>query len=147
MEMKYLDFKNAVRDFPIISLNHIFNISKNPQTLIVQLIGWQRKGLVIKLKRGLYILNENDRKVEPSRLFIANALYSPSYVSTTYAFGYYDLIPERVEDVTSITTKKTARFTNPFGTFIYQQRLCWSLYNFDFYPPYRPLLEENSAKI
>lgn len=118
--MKYLEFKNAVKEFPIISLTHIFNINKKPQTLKVQLSGWQKKGLVIKLKRGLYILNESDRKIEPSRIFLANALYSPSYVSTTYAFGYYDLIPEKVEDVTSITTKKTAKFTNTFGTFIYQ---------------------------
>ena len=118
--MKYLEFKNAVKEFPIVSLTHIFNINKKPQTLKVQLSGWQKKGLVIKLKRGLYILNESDRKIEPSRIFLANALYSPSYVSTTYAFGYYDLIPEKVEDVTSITTKKTAKFTNTFGTFIYQ---------------------------
>jgi len=41
-------------------------------------------------------------------------------VSTIYALGYYDLIPEKVIDVTSVTTKKTAKFTNPFGTFIYQ---------------------------
>jgi len=118
--MKYLEFKNAVKEFPIISLTHISNINKKPQTFKVQLSGWQKKGLVIKLKRGLYILNESDRKIEPSRIFLANALYSPSYVSTTYAFGYYDLIPEKVEDVTSITTKKTAKFTNTFGTFIYQ---------------------------
>lgn len=118
--MKYLEFKNAVRNFPIISLTHIFNIDRKTQTLKVQLRGWQKKGLVIKLKRGLYILNENDRKIEPSRIFLANALYSPSYVSTTYAFGFYDLIPEKVIDVTSITTKKTAKFTNIFGTFIYQ---------------------------
>ncbi|MEO0124293.1 MAG: hypothetical protein ABIL69_09880, partial [candidate division WOR-3 bacterium] len=99
--MKYLEFKNAVRNFPIISLTHIFNIDRKTQTLKVQLRGWQKKGLVIKLKRGLYILNENDRKIEPSRIFLANALYSPSYVSTTYAFGFYDLIPEKVIDVTS----------------------------------------------
>lgn len=118
--MKYLDFKNAVKGFPIISLTHIFNINKKPLTLKVQLSRWQKKGLVIKLKRGLYILNESDRKIEPSRIFLANALYSPSYVSTTYAFGYYDLIPEKVEDITSITTKKTAKINNLFGTFIYQ---------------------------
>lgn len=118
--MKYLEFKNAVREFPLISSTHIFHICKETKTLKVQLSQWQKKGFIIKLKRGLYILNENDRKIEPSRIFLANALYSPSYVSTTYAFGYYDLIPERVEDVTSITTKKTAKFTNHFGTFIYQ---------------------------
>jgi len=118
--MKYLDFKNKMRQFPLISSTHIANICKNPQILKVQMRGWQKKGLIIKLRRGLYILNEDDRKIEPSRIFLANALYSPSYVSTTYALGYYDLIPEKVEDVTSITTKKTAKFTNPFGTFIYQ---------------------------
>lgn len=41
-------------------------------------------------------------------------------MSTEYALGFYDLIPEKVEDVTSITTKKTAKFTNAFGTFLYQ---------------------------
>lgn len=118
--MKYLEFKNAVKEFPIISSTHIFNVNKRPQTLKVQLSRWQKKKLVIKVKRGLYILNKSDRKIEPSRIFLANALYAPSYVSTTFAFGYYDLIPEKVEDVTSITTKKTANFTNIFGTFVYQ---------------------------
>ncbi len=118
--MKYLAFKDAVREFPIISSTHIFNINRRTRTLKTQLVGWQKKGLVIKLRRGLYILNERDRKIEPSRIFLANALYSPSYVSTVYALGYYDLIPEKVVDVTSVTTKKTAQFTNAFGTFIYQ---------------------------
>lgn len=118
--MKYLEFKNIVSKFPLISLTHIININKNPQTLKVQLRGWQKKGLVIKLRRGLYILNKNDRKIEPSKIFLANALYSPSYVSMEYALGFYDLIPEKVEDITSITTKKTAKFKNPFGTFMYQ---------------------------
>lgn len=118
--MKYLEFKNTVRQFPLISSTHIANINKKPQILKVQLRGWQKKGLIIKLRRGLYILNKNDRKIEPSRIFLANALYSPSYVSMEYALGYYDLIPEKVEDVTSITTKKTSKFTNPFGTFVYQ---------------------------
>ncbi|MFQ5721580.1 MAG: hypothetical protein ACE5GI_03735 [Candidatus Aminicenantales bacterium] len=65
-------------------------------------------------------MNESDRKIHPSQIFLANALYSPSYVSTTYALGYYDLIPERVVDLTSVTTKKTAKFANPIGTFLYQ---------------------------
>jgi len=41
-------------------------------------------------------------------------------VSTEYALGYYDLIPERVEDVTSVTTKNIKKFANAFGTFHYQ---------------------------
>jgi hypothetical protein len=34
--------------------------------------------------------------------------------------SYYDLIPEMVIDITSCTTKKTAKFVNTFGTFVYQ---------------------------
>ena len=118
--MKYLKFKDAVRKFPFITTTHIFNLDKNPHTLIVQLKGWERKNLVIKLKRGFYLLSESERKIEPSRIFLANSLYSPSYVSTLYALYYYDLIPEKVEDVTSVTTKKTTKFITPLGTFVYQ---------------------------
>jgi hypothetical protein len=118
--MKYLEFKNTFREFPLISLSHLYNAVKNTATFKVQLNQWLNKGLIIKLRKGLYILNENDRKIHPSRIFLANALYSPSYVSTEYALGYYDLIPEKVEDVTSVTTKNVKRFNNPLGTFIYQ---------------------------
>jgi predicted transcriptional regulator of viral defense system len=68
--------------------------------LRVQLSNWEKKGLITRLKQGLYVLNENNRKIEPSRIFLANSLYSPSYVSTAYALGYYDLIPEKAEDGT-----------------------------------------------
>jgi len=124
--MKYLEFKNTFRKFPIISTSHIANLTTasgatiKPRSLKNNLTIWQKKGYLIKLRKGLYILNEQDRKITPSRLFMANALYSPSYISTEYALGYYGMIPERVEDLTSVTTKKTSRFKNSFGTFHYQ---------------------------
>ncbi|MCK4396983.1 hypothetical protein KAW96_10390 [candidate division WOR-3 bacterium] len=118
--MTYLEFKNTFRDFPLISSSHIFNITHKPQLLRRQLSRWQKRGLVIKLRRGLYVLNVKDRKIHPSRIFIANSLYSPSYVSNEYILRYYSLIPEMVIDLTSVTAKKTATFKNAFGTFHYQ---------------------------
>ena len=118
--MKYKDFKNKIRDFPLFSSSHISIIADNEQVLRNQLTQWRKQGLLICVKKGLYILNETDRKINPSRLFIANQLLSPSYISTEYAFSFYGLIPEKVEDVTSITTKKTTFFQNVFGTFRYQ---------------------------
>jgi predicted transcriptional regulator of viral defense system len=118
--MTYLEFKNTFRDFPLISSSHIFNVTRKPAALRWNLVQWQKKGLVIKLKRGLYILNVKDRKIHPSRIFIANALYSPSYVSNEYGLSYYSLIPEMVVDPTSVTTKKTNKFANATGTFHYQ---------------------------
>jgi predicted transcriptional regulator of viral defense system len=118
--MKYLEFKKAFGEFPLISSSQIHSLAGNSKVSTVQLSGWVKKGLVTKLRRGLYVLNESDRKVQVSKTFLSNSLYSPSYVSTEFALGYYDLIPEKVEDATSITTKKTATFTNSFGAFVYQ---------------------------
>lgn len=65
-------------------------------------------------------MNEEDRKINPSRTFLANQLVSPSYLSTEYALFFYGLIPEKVEDITSVTTKKTTLIRNSFGVFRYQ---------------------------
>jgi len=118
--MKYTDFKKKIQNFPIFSSSHISNLTDNEQVLRNQLTQWRKQGLIFRLKKGLYILNETDRKISPSRLFIANSLLSPSYISTECALSFYSLIPEKVEDVTSVTTKKTTSFKNIFGTFYYQ---------------------------
>jgi len=65
-----------------------------------------RKGAIIKLRNNLYALANNP----PSELEIANALYQPSYISLTYALSYYNLIPEAVYSITSVTTRATAVF-------------------------------------
>lgn len=51
---------------------------------------------------------------------IANVIYSPSYVSLHYTLCFYEMIPEAVTTITSVTTLKTCRFDNRFGTFVYQ---------------------------
>lgn len=118
--MKYKEFKNKIRDFPFFSSSQLLSLASNEQVLKNQLTLWQKQGLVLRLKRGLYILNEEDRKINPSRTFIANQLVSPSYISMEYALFFYGLIPEKVEDITSVTTKKTTLIRNTFGTFRYQ---------------------------
>ena len=52
---------------------------------------------------------------------MANQLLWPSYVSLESALGYYGFIPESVADVTSVSTKKTSRFINSIGRFVYQR--------------------------
>ncbi len=118
--MKYKEFKDKIQKYPIFSSSHLAALTDNEQVLRNQLARWRRQGLVLRLKKGLYVLNKEDRKINPSRPFIASQLLSPSYLSTEYALSFYDFIPERVEDVTSVTTKKTTTFLNDFGTFHYQ---------------------------
>lgn len=118
--MKFSEFKKQVITFPVFSTSQLSYLGENEQVLRNQLTEWQAKGLVLKLRKGLYVLDEYDRRITPSLSFLANQLYQPSYVSTEYALMFYDLIPERVYDITSVSTKKTRVFENSFGRFVFQ---------------------------
>lgn len=118
--MNFNEFKTRVQGLPVILTRELIRGRPDRQIIRNQIERWGKKGLVIQLKRGIYMLSKADRKIEPSKPYIANQLYSPSYVSLEYALGYYGLIPEKVHDVTSISTKKTITMTSEIGTFIYQ---------------------------
>ena len=117
--LRYEDFRKSVNNLPVIFSRDILLRRKDKQVVRNQLNRWHKKELIIKLRRGIFILNENDRKINPSKSYIANQLYRPSYVSMEYALSYYDIIPERVYDVTSITAKKTLNIKNKLGCFAY----------------------------
>jgi len=76
-----------------------------------------KSGLFIKLRNKFYALKD----AVPSRFFVANKLYEPSYISLTAALSHYGIIPEVVYGVTSITTKAARELTTPKGVFIYQR--------------------------
>lgn len=119
--MDFNQFRKKYSGHPFIKTHEVLtSASKAIQPVRNQLTRWKKNGLLIQLRRGIYILNENDRKVSPSRFFFANQIMWPSYVSLESALGYYGLIPEAVNDVTSVTSKKTAYFKNKTGEFIYQ---------------------------
>lgn len=116
--MKFSDFKARYRDLPLLSTRVVFGKAGGAD--LNQLGRWRKRGLLLQLRRGLYLFGKAERKVEPSRMYLAGQLYQPSYVSLEYALSRYGLIPERVADVTSVSTRKTASFVNDFGTFTYQ---------------------------
>ncbi len=79
----------------------------------------ERAGAIIRLKRGLYILNPEISGAELSPFLIANHIYGPSYVSMQTALRHYGLIPEAVYAVQSMTTGIAHKYTNALGTFTY----------------------------
>ena len=90
------------------------------ETIRVQLSRWARQGKVIGLRRGFYTLADPYRSVPVSPSALANALCRPAYLSGLWALGFYDLIPERVHWLTSVTPRPPQRFENPFGLFDYR---------------------------
>jgi predicted transcriptional regulator of viral defense system len=81
----------------------------------------EKNGVLIRLKRNLYIVNQELTGRETDARLCANHIYGPSYVSFQWALSYYGMIPERVFLMTSATTKRTRYFETPIGNFRYIQ--------------------------
>lgn len=120
MEMDYNALTTQAARHPLFdeSLLGVFGGSKQAHRL--SLTRWVKSGKVIRLKRGLYTLPDDRRKIQFSLMWLANALYSPSYLSLEFALSWHDMIPERVSAITSVSRLKTAKFSNPMGVFTYR---------------------------
>ncbi len=139
--MKEREFIEKNINMPVISSHDFPLISDNPEMLRVQVHKWVKNETLIQLKRGLYIFNVPGVK-KPPDFYLANRIVFPSYVSMESALSYYELIPEAVYSTVSITTKKTNRFNNELGNFIYHH-----IKN-EFFRGYRELeVEEFSVNI
>ena len=118
--MKFNEFVKIYQKAPLIDSSTFSLYNEKPQNLRRQVREWVKKDYLIPLKRGLYIFSSQWRKIQPSVLFIANFLVLPSYVSLEQALGFYEIIPEKVTVITSVTTKKTKIFKNLVGSFEYR---------------------------
>ncbi|MBW7881725.1 MAG: hypothetical protein H3C34_03655 [Caldilineaceae bacterium] len=78
---------------------------------------WLRQGVLVPVKRGLYIRGQTGRA--PCLPLVANHLYGPSCVSLDYALAWHGLIPERVHEITSVCTGRGRCIDNALGRFSY----------------------------
>lgn len=117
--MNYDEFRMKFQEYPFILSKDVIRGQKDSQNQMNQLNRWTKKGLLIRLRRGMYVFNAHDRRVAADVNYIANRLYEPSYVSLESALNFYGLIPESVKDITSVTTRKTNTFCNEEGVFSY----------------------------
>lgn len=77
-------------------------------------------GEVVRVKKGLYLPGWRQGEEFPvDPLVLAGLIYGPSYVSLETALSRHGLIPERTEEVTSITLKRAKCFDTPVGRFRY----------------------------
>lgn len=88
-----------------------------------------KAGILSTLKRGLYIAGPKLTIAKPDHFLIANHLWGPSYVSIDAALSWYGFIPERVYEISSVTTKAAHKFSNTEGLFEYT-RLPLPYYSF-----------------
>lgn len=81
---------------------------------------WLKSGELLSVRRGLYIPGPESDLPVPVPFLTANHLRGPSYVSLETALSYWGFIPERVYEITSVTTKTSKKYSTPAGRFNYQ---------------------------
>ncbi len=115
--MKFRDFQEKIKNLPVFKLNDIRKI--DPGFHRQQLTYWQKAGYIISLPGSYYMLAE--KQVNEAFMYIfANRLYEPSYISLESALAFYQIIPETVIGVTSVSSRKTARFHSKYGILSYK---------------------------
>src|SRR3990167_2406218 len=78
---------------------------------------YKKRGFILQLKRGLYVFPD----LLPPDVYVANKIYSPSYISLEFALSLHGVIPETVYEITSVTTKATRRFETLGKVFSYRK--------------------------
>ncbi|MCX6226143.1 MAG: hypothetical protein NTV01_15555 [Bacteroidia bacterium] len=105
-------------EFDYQTLRSLLSGYSNPGMKINALL---KKGLIIRVKKGIYIFGQKYSNRPYSKELLANWIYGPSIVSIDYMLSYYGLIPETVTAVTSTSVKRPKTFSTPVGDFIYRQ--------------------------
>jgi hypothetical protein len=116
-----MDIHQTIRSFATQPLPHQVLLSilkgyKRPNDKVHALL---REGALTSVRKGLYIAGPAVATERPGDFLLANHILGPSYVSLDTALSYYGLIPERVFETTSMTTKTSREFSTPLGIFSY----------------------------
>lgn len=115
--MKYLELRNTFGKDAIIDVRDVITVLGPLDRR--RLFEWQKKGYLQKITNNFYLLN--DAVIDDTLLkLIANRIYSPSYIALESALSFYDLIPEAVFQIRSISSRKTKTFSTPVASFAYR---------------------------
>jgi hypothetical protein len=116
-----MDFAQTIRPYATQPLTHQVLLSllkayKRPNAKLHALL---HNGTLQSVRKGLYIAGPALQMNKPEPFLLANHIFGPSYISLETALSYHGLIPERVYEITSMTTKISRQFDTPMGLFSY----------------------------
>ena len=129
--MNFIEFKSKMQELVCFDLNQIYTFQHHFNRN--NLLRWKKKGYIIALRNGCYTFSDFLGKPNYA-YFFANRMYPPSYVSLHSALSFYGMIPEAVVQITSVSSLKTAFFSNPFGEFSYKNLKSELMFGYDLKP-------------
>lgn len=116
--MKYIELRQEIKQNVFSFIDIVKHFSKENETsLKTQIIRLIKKGLVKRIKRGIYCFDLS----QIDELALAYILYSPSYISLETALNYYGIIPDISQTVTLINYTTTKTIKTPIGNYNYHK--------------------------
>lgn len=116
---------NLVENLPSFDASDLAPIDEERSYLNVVLSRQVRRGMMVRLRKNLYVAKKYLDTAEKKGFFsdyvefTANKLYPPSYLSLDYVLHEHNMLTELPRNITSVALRKTDRFTNELGNFIY----------------------------
>ena len=107
MQLPLFTTAQAMRVVPEIEQKH----------LNIQLSRWIQSGQIARVKRGLYVVAEE----QVDELVIANTICPSSYVSMETALNLAGIMPDITAEITSIVTGKPRKYQTGYGVFSYSK--------------------------
>ncbi len=116
--MRSLRKKIVREEFDYQTLSAALGSYSCPRDKITSLL---KNGIILRIRKGLYVFGDDQRRHPFSLELLANLVYGPSYLSLDYALAYYSFIPERCEVLTSVCLGRSREFHTAIGTFSYHR--------------------------
>ena len=115
--MNYQIFRSRLSRYACFSVEQA--VAAFPDFSYANFGEWTRHGYLVRLRRGWYAFTDA-ADIPGVCDYFAGRIYSPSYLSCESVMSRCGLIPESVVQITSVTSLKTAAFSNSFGEFSYR---------------------------
>lgn len=114
-----MDINQTLRHYSNLPISHhlLMSLLKDYKRPNDKIHGLLKEGVLHSVKKGLYIAGSALYSEIPEPFLIANHILGPSYISMDSALSYYGMIPERVYETMSVTTKGSKKYSTSLGTF------------------------------
>lgn len=117
-----MNFREDIEKYAAVPLSRhvmleLLKDYKRPNDKISELA---KAGMLTILKNGLYIPMGKRGVYVTEPFLVANHLWGPSYVSLESALSHWGFIPERVYEISSMTTKTSKKYETAIGRFTYR---------------------------
>lgn len=108
--MRWHEFLKRFSDRPLFHSSMLGIFEDDRAKIQIQLTRWSKTGKITQIRRGWYLIEKPYRQKDIPLSVIANQVVHPSYLSLEWALQYYQMIPESVPNLTSVTTARGTEF-------------------------------------